>query len=128
LVRIENQISTIWLATLDGARAGAYRTTYLDAERLDKHTLGLSKQHPSRERHLVYVYWEPADCDEFYEVRRHRAEVAELLHRVGSTSPRLHALTDDGLWNQWDTVEGVSSLPRHLTALRARYGAALATD
>lgn len=76
----------------------------------------------------MYVYWEPADGDEFYEVRRHRAEVAELLERVGRASPRLHALTYDDLWNQRDTVEGVSSLPTHLTALRARYGMALATN
>ena len=116
-----------WLETLDRARAGAYSTRYLDAAQLVKHALGLSKQHPNRERHLVYVYWEPADSDDLREVRCHRAEEAELLERVGNASPRLHALTYTDLWNQWDDLEGVAWLPAHLTALRGRYGMALAT-
>lgn len=76
-----------WRKTLDNARSGAYRTTHLDADQLLKHALGLSKQHPNRERHLMYVYWEPADGDTYEEVRRHRSEVTELRERVGDASP-----------------------------------------
>ena len=75
----------------------------------------------------MYVYWEPADGDEFQEVRRHCAEVAELLERVGSASHGSTLWPTTSSWNQWDTVEGVAWLPVHLTALRGRYRMALAT-
>jgi hypothetical protein len=110
-----------WRETLDAARSGTYCPAYLDASQLVKHALGLSRQHPDRELHLVYVYWEPDDGDQFDEVWAHRNEVAELLKRVGDASPRLHALSHAELWAQWDTLNDVEWLPHHVSALRRRY-------
>jgi hypothetical protein len=110
-----------WLETLDSARLGVYEPTYLDAAQLIKHALGLSRQHPDRDLHLIYVYWEPNDGDEIHEVLKHRREVAELLNRVGDSSPCLHALTYTQLWVQWDALTEVPWLPDHLAALRRRY-------
>ncbi|OAI38504.1 hypothetical protein AYO39_01045 [Actinobacteria bacterium SCGC AG-212-D09] len=115
-----------WRETLDSALAGGYATAYLDVDQLLKYALGLSKQHPHRARHLIYVYWEPTDADEIEEVRLHRAEVAELLDRVGDASPRLHALTYDELWTEWDGLDGEPWLLGHLAALRKRYVVPLA--
>jgi hypothetical protein len=117
-----------WLATLDAARAREYCPVYLDANQLLKHALGISRQHLGRERHLVYVYWEPCDGDEVGEVRSHRLEIAGLLDRVGDASPRLHALTYAQLWTEWAELNEIPWLCGHLAALRGRYVRALAPD
>jgi hypothetical protein len=114
-----------WLRALDDARAGRYRTVYLDVNQLLKHALGLSKQHPNRERHLAYIFWEPHHAEDLNEIQSHRAEVADLLDRVGDASPRLHAFTYSDLWVQWETLSSVPWLATHLAALRARYAVPL---
>ena len=110
-----------WREVLDAARLGTYCPTYLDAGQLIKHALGLSNQHPDRELHLVYVYWEPDDGDRFDEVLAHREETKELRERVGDASPRLHAMSYAQLWAQWATLSEVTWLAGHLAALRYRY-------
>jgi hypothetical protein len=114
-----------WLEVLDAARAGSYRTRYLDVDQLLKHALGLCKQNPGRELHLVYVFWEPANAADFDELRAHRDEVQALLDRVGDALPRLHALTYSELWRQWDALD-LPWLREHLTALRRRYDLSVA--
>ena len=116
-----------WCEVLDAARCGTYCPRYLDAAQLIKHALGLSKQHPDRELHLVYVYWEPDDGDQFGEVLAHREEIGEFLDRVGDASPRLHALSYAQLWAQWDMLSEVEWLAGHLAALRSRYALTLAS-
>jgi hypothetical protein len=115
-----------WLETLDAARSGEYRPIYLDADQLLKHALGLSEQHPDRDRHLVSVYWEPDDGDEVDQVTAHRGEVAELLDRIGHATPHLHALTYAERWAQWEQLNDIPWLPEHLAALRDRYARPLA--
>lgn len=115
-----------WLETLDDARSGEYQPVYLDADQLLKHALGLSKQHPDRERHLVYVYWEPANGDQVNEVVAHRREIAELVGRIGDATPHLHALTYAELWTQWEQLPDIPWLREHVTAFRERYARALA--
>ncbi len=117
-------VSDGWLKALDDARAGAYRPAYLDVDQLLKHALGLAKQHPSRKRHLLYVFWEPTEAGDVPEVIEHRQEVAELLNRVGNASPRLHALSYLELWSQWDAM-GLPWLSAHVACLRQRYELAI---
>ncbi|MEJ7783468.1 MAG: hypothetical protein WKF96_01610 [Solirubrobacteraceae bacterium] len=118
-------LSDGWLKALDDARAGTYAPTYLDIDQLLKHALGLRKQHPQDDVHLVYVYWEPTDGSELLEVRAHRKEVQELLGRVGEASPRLHALTYRQLWDEWQGLPGLPWLTAHLDELRGRYDTAV---
>ena len=49
-------------------------------------------------------------------MREHRAEVAELLDRVGTAPPRLHAFSYAALLDAWEPLR-----PDHVAALRARY-------
>jgi len=119
-------LSDGWLEALDATRAGSYKTTYLDIDQLLKHALGLSKQNPDRERHLVYVFWEPEDGDGIDEVSQHRREVEALLERVGDASPRLHALPYHQLLESWDAL-GVAWLRDHVSNLRARYKVRIGT-
>jgi hypothetical protein len=118
-------LSDGWLQTLDDALSGRYRTKHVDADQLLKHALGLSKQHPGRVCHLLYVYWEPANGDDFEAIIQHRSEVAELLERVDGASPQLHALSYTELWQQWDGLADLDWVALHLDALRGRYAIAL---
>jgi hypothetical protein len=113
-----------WQQALDEARTGVYNTEYLDVAQLLKHALGVSKQHPGRERHLLYVHWEPTDGDALPEVRTHRQEVLALHARVGDGSPRLHTLTYAELWAQWEALD-MSWLTEHVDQLGQRYALAL---
>jgi hypothetical protein len=114
-----------WLRTLDDAIAGDYHPRFLDATQLLKHALGVSKQHPARERHLLYVFWEPCDADDHGEFALHRAEVAEFAERVGTGSPRFHALSYPELWDQWANVTTRAWLSDHIRALKDRYAISL---
>lgn len=114
-----------WLEALDAARAGEYTPVYLDVDQLLKHALGLSKQNPLLDCHLVYVYWEPTDGDDVEEVRAHRTEVQALLDRVGSARPRLHALPYAQLWDQWASLASLPWLADHIRELRSRYDVAV---
>ena len=65
----------------------------------------------------MLLFWEPADGEGLPEVDAHRAEVAELLARVGEDAwPRLHVMTYRDLLEGW-----AQSHPEHTAGLRARY-------
>ena len=63
--------------------------------------------------------------DDFKAFIQHRAEVAELLERVGGASPHLHALSYTELWQQWDRLANLDWVPTHLGALSDRYAITL---
>ena len=100
-----------WSTTFADLLDGRWAPRHLDAGQLVRHALSLHGRHD-----LVLVYWEPANGDEHPEVRAHRAEVAELLERVGDAPPRLQALPWSRLLDEWEPV-----LPAHVAALRERY-------
>ena len=100
-----------WRATFEDLVAGRWAPRYLDAGQLVRHALSLR-----RAGHLVLVFWEPLDGEEHPEVVAHRAEVAELLERVGDAPPRLHALSWAEVLDAWAPL-----MPSHVAALRARY-------
>jgi hypothetical protein len=104
-----------WRTTFEDLLAGRWAPRHLDAGQLVRHALSLR-----RTGHLVLVYWEPLDGDDHAEVLTHRAEVAELLERVGDAPPQLRALTWSQMLDAWEAL-----LPRHVAALRARYETAL---
>lgn len=111
-----------WAELFAALREGRWAPRFAPAAQLVKHALslqGLGAGGPA-ERHLVLLWWEPADGDEVPEVVAHREEVAELLARVGDAPPRLHALTHAQLHAGWE-----GSRPDHVAALRARYDVAL---
>jgi hypothetical protein len=114
-----------WRETLRAAIAGDYHPLRLEAAQLLRHALGIARQHPGSERHLVYVWWEPLDADDLPEAVERRAEVAELLARVADASPRLHALTYRELFTEWEQVTD-DDAREHVQALRDRYELALA--
>lgn len=114
-------LSAGWLALLDEHLAGHETRSYLDTGQLIKHALGLAKQYPNREQHLVYVYWEPLGGDDEEAVLSHRAEVSAFAQRLQGASPVLHALTYDELWREWETLSEPGWVEHHVAALRRRY-------
>ena len=107
-----------WAAVFADLLEGRWAPRFLDAAQLVRHALSLRPLRAgSAEQHLVLLFWEPADGDELPEVREHRAEVAELLARLGDDAvPRLHALSYAELLATWAPLR-----PDHVAALRARY-------
>jgi hypothetical protein len=109
-----------WAEVFESSLAGSWQPKHVGLEQLVKHALALSS-HPARERHLVYVFWEPANGDDHSEVREHRREVAELLERVGDASPRLHVRTYAELLDEWAALDPPEWVSRHVAELRERY-------
>jgi hypothetical protein len=70
-----------------------WQPKYLGLEQLIKHALALESRFKDHALHLVYVWWEPANPDTLPGLREHRAEVRELVDRLGDSRPQLHAVT-----------------------------------
>lgn len=115
-----------WREVFMSSLAGSWQPRHLGVEQLIKHALALSSL-PDAERHLVYLYWEPVDGADHAEVVGHRAEVAELVARVGDASPRLHVRTYEELLDEWASMRGPAWLPEHVEELRQRYAVRLST-
>lgn len=104
-----------WVATLDAAMSGTYRTAWLDVPQLLKHALGTQRR-LGQSPVLIYLYWEPKNAAEFNTVVAHRAELAEFAERVSGGSPGFVSVTHDELWREWEVTA-----PEHVAALRDRY-------
>jgi hypothetical protein len=104
-----------WAEVFADLLDGRWAPRYLDVAQLVRHALSL--QRTDGDAHLVLLFWEPQDGGALPEVAEHRAEVAELLARLGDDArPRLHALSYAELLDAWAPVR-----PDHVAALRARY-------
>jgi hypothetical protein len=113
-----------WAAVFADLLDGRWAPRFLDVPQLVRHALSLR---PLRsrfaEQHLVLLFWEPADGDALPEVHEHRAELADLLARVGDDAvPRLHACSYAELLEAWAPIR-----PDQVAGLRARYDVAVGT-
>ena len=106
-----------WAEVFAALLAGDWAPRFVDAGQLVRHALSLRRFTEGADVHLVLLFWEPEGADAEPEVAAHRAEVAELLDRVGDdAAPRLHAVSYAQLLDGWAAVR-----PQHVAALRARY-------
>lgn len=94
---------------------------HLDAAQLVKHYLGLRHSFPTRQRALVYVYWEPANAGDHVAYANHRKEVADFAHRVRGCATRFIALSHADLWRDWEQRACWPGLQVHIARLRRRY-------
>ena len=110
-----------WAEVFADLLEGRWAPRFLDVAQLVRHALSLRPLRSRHaEQHLVLLFWEPADGDALPEVREHRAEVAELLARLGADAvPRLHACSYAEVLEAWAPIQ-----PEHVAALRARYDVA----
>ncbi len=109
-----------WAEVFAASRTGRWQPKHLSIEQLVKHALALASRCADHERHLAYVWWEPTNASEIPELVSHRREVAELQHRLGDASPRLHALTYAEIFAEWERID-VPWIANHVVQLRDRY-------
>ena len=119
-------VSDGWRSILEASQSGSWQPAHLGVEQLIKHALALASHHRGGEQHLLYCFWEPANSDGIPEVLAHRAEVAELVDRLGDDAgPRLHVRAWKDVLAEWDDLPAPSWLGRHIGELRGRYDVAI---
>ncbi len=105
---------------------------HLNAAQLIKHAFGLihsfshrpDKEPDNRPVILLYLYWEPKDCDGDTLFATHRAEVEDFAERVAGSPPvpTFKAMSYPELWKIWRQIHSTPSwLREHIEHLRARY-------
>jgi hypothetical protein len=114
-----------WADLLEEYLDGTATAAHLDAGQLVKHALGLRAQNPEKDVHLIYVYWEPENAENFVGFRNHRAEVTRLADRVAGSPPRFHAISYPELFRAWTAADAAPWVPAHVDCLRARYSVVL---
>lgn len=111
-----------WRDVFDQSLALRWTPRHLGLEQLLKHALAINSHADGRADHLVYLYWEPSNGDDFAEVVQHRAELAKLVAALGSDSrPRFLALTYAELFDEWSLLSQPAWLGEHVDQLRRRY-------
>jgi hypothetical protein len=118
-------LSDGWSDLLEEYLHGTATPGHLEAGQLVKHALGLMAQNREKDVHLIYVYWEPENAEDFVEFRNHRAEVTRLADRVAGSPPRFHAISYPELLRGWTAADAAPWIPAHVDCLRARYSVVL---
>lgn len=115
-------LSAGWADVLQASLAKEWTPTHLGVEQLIKHALALTTHAAGRDVHLVYCYWEPINNNSIPEVDAHRQELEMLRATVGTTQPRLHAITYQQLYAEWEHLESAPPwLTDHVAQLQHRY-------
>jgi hypothetical protein len=117
--RLAQDAEPCWWAVYEQAREGAAQ--HLDRAQLIKHCFGLSayrKQHSNQQLSLLYLFWEPLNCEELAECRRHREELEAFAGAVSASCISFRWTTYSQLWEEWSTIP---TLAQHAQRLKARY-------
>jgi len=95
---------------------------HLDVAQLIKHYLGLCNR-KDIDKHraiLLYLFWEPANWNEFDVFITHRREIEEFAEQVDGTSIKFIAQSYPELWTEWENQIELK-YREHLVNLRHRY-------
>jgi hypothetical protein len=74
---------------------------YLDAAQLIKHTCGLSHVFKGQEVVLLYLFWEPANYEDFCEFAKHRDELDRFAQLSAGSGIKFAWKSYLDLWNDW---------------------------
>ena len=96
------------------------RFMYLDSAQLIKHALALGTQCGAKAVTLLYIFWEPANRDEYPEFDRHCDEVRKFAALVAGSSVGFAWGTYPDLWREW-AHQGNERLRQHASKLMERY-------
>ncbi len=110
-----------WFQEMETLRAQPHKYRFLDAAQLIKHYFGLARTYPDREVTLLYLFWEPANADDYLMFAEHRQETAVFLNAVAGSPISFTAQSYPELWAEWSEDLEPSWLKAHLANLRARY-------
>ncbi len=95
---------------------------WLDAAQLVKHAFGVAHTFPRQPITLLYIFWEPANANEFPNFAEHRDEVTRFAESISGGGPEFVAMSYPELWRLWDTQSEPEWLYSHVQNLRLRYG------
>jgi hypothetical protein len=109
-----------YTAAMGCLRANPTRFRHLDDAQLIKHALGLGARYGEHVVTLLYVFWEPANRDEFPEFDLHCAEVQEFGGLVSGSSVRFGWTTYKDMWREWGRHDR-QWLREHAAKLSERY-------
>ena len=110
-----------WFKEMMSLIASPTRYTYLDAGQLVKHAFGVGRVANGRRATLLYLFWEPANCNDFDIFKTHRTEVMRFADSVRGSDPSFIAMPYSELWFAWERQTSASWLTTHVARLRARY-------
>jgi hypothetical protein len=121
---VEELADPSWAAVYRLLSAEPTHFSFLNADQLVKHYLGLKRAQQSDPRAvtLLYLYWEPPNADGAAYVE-HRRETDEFAQIVGDPNVRFSSLSYPELWEQWEDGSKDEQVEHHLVRLRERYGA-----
>jgi hypothetical protein len=91
-----------WFAHMQALRSAPDLYRSLDAAQLIKHAFGLAHTFAGQNVHLLYLFWEPRNADDFGHFRAHRDEAAHFAAAVSGGTPTFSFATYDELWRQWE--------------------------
>lgn len=100
-------------------RPDAYQ--HLDAAQLIKHAFGLANTFKGIEVTLLYLFWEPANSNQWSLLNKHRTEVESFAARVRGGFPRFTWMTYPDLWADMRGPGQPGWLASHLDHLESRY-------
>jgi hypothetical protein len=112
------QMEDCWWNLLCECKAGPGQ--FLDVAQLVRHYLGLRNQPEFQGRKIVllYIFWEPANWQEFPEYQQHRKEIAAFQDRVKDSAVTFAWMTYPELWRHWNAL---GLFPEHGRHLQKRY-------
>jgi hypothetical protein len=113
-----------WAGELERLKASPKEFQFFSAAQIIKHYLGLKEHIGGGEAVLLYLYWEPRDCDFEPLFKQHRSEVADFAKRLADPSLQFKSMTYAELWNEWGRSDEVW-VRRHVELLRRRYDVTL---
>lgn len=117
---LDERRNNSWFAEMERiveGKGSSYR--HLDVAQLIKHALGLGYRQ-ERAVTLIYLWWEPANSNEFPVFAAHRKEVERLSDMIGESQPAFRALTYTSVWEEWLASQD-ERLAGHAANLMRRY-------
>ncbi len=114
-----------WYAEMMRLREHPNAYRHLDAAQLVKHAFGLAHTFPDRDVRLLYLFWEPANADEFDVFQLHRDEVVAFSDRVAGGFPSFDWASYPALWADWGKTGSNSWVADHVGRLGDRYSVAV---
>lgn len=109
-----------YVAEMRRLEADPVRFMYLNAAQLVKHALGLGVRYSAKTVTLLYIFWEPANRNEFPEFDRHCDEARKFSDLVAGSSVTFAWATYRDLWREW-ALQDNEWLRLHASKLMERY-------
>lgn len=115
-----------WGMVAERASRGELRFRFLDVVSLVRFAVGLGRNFPGHRAHLLYLFLEPTDAEDYALFVRHRDELETLAGLVRGSSIQFAWSSVGDLWDGWAKLDSPPWLRGLVAELKGRYDVALA--